>query len=60
MNTTDQRILLQLARRGLATSMESISVADGRRAWAAIENLENEFRAAMEFKDTPPKEPTNG
>lgn len=60
MNTTDQRILLQLARRGLAASSENLTAADGQRAWLAIASLEAEFQRAMEMQSAPAKDPTNG
>lgn len=60
MNTTDQRILLQLARRGLAAYSETIASPDGQRAWLAILALEEEFKRAMEAPAQIPKDTTNG
>lgn len=60
MNTTDQRLLLQLARRGLAASSENLPSGDALQAWRAIAALEYEFKAAMEQHTQPMKDPTNG
>lgn len=60
MNTTDQRILLQLARRGLASASETLQSAEALQAWRAVAALEYEFKAAMEQQAQPAKDPANG